>query len=85
MITQGLLVELGIWLIACIVADRINSGYIFRACDLYLIYILSGHSWRITVPVFIAVFSLLMAWKWIGEFLMEVLFPELKGKFRDRL
>lgn len=85
MITQDLLIELAVWLVACIIADKINSDYIFRACDLYLIYVLSGHSWRITIPVFVAVFSLLKVWKWIGEFLQEVLFPEAKRRFRDRL
>lgn len=83
--SEGLIIELGIWLLACAVADKIKSDYIFRACDLYLIYILSGHSWRITLPVFIVLFSLMKVWRFIGDFLLDVLFPELRQKIRDKL
>lgn len=82
---ENLFIELAIWLVAGAIASKINSNYIFRACDLYLIYILSGHSWRITIPVFIVVFSLMKVWQWIGEFLLEVLFPELRHKVRNKL
>lgn len=83
--SEGLIIELGIWLLACAVADKIRSDYIFRACDLYLIYILSGHSWRITLPVFIVLFSLMKIWRFIGDFLLDVLFPELRQKIRNKL
>lgn len=83
--SEGLIIELGIWLLACAVADKIKSDYIFRACDLYLIYILSGHSWRITLPVFIVLFSLMKVWRFIGDFLLDVLFPELRQKIRNKL
>lgn len=83
--SEGLIIELGIWLLACAVADKIKSDYIFRACDLYLIYILSGHSWRITLPVFIVLFSLMKVWMFIGDFLLDILFPELRQKIRNKL
>ena len=83
--SEGLIIELGIWLFACAVADKIKSDYIFRAGDLYLIYILSGHSWRITLPVFIVLFSLMKIWRFIGDFLLDILFPELRHKIRDKL
>lgn len=83
--SENLIIELGIWLLACAVADKIKSDYIFRACDLYLIYILSGHSWRITLPVFIVLFSLMKIWRFIGDFLLDVLFPELRQKIRNKL
>lgn len=78
MLNDMMLVELAVWVVAVLIAKKAESGVLSRACELALVFILSGHSWKITVSVGVLVFLLRKIWEWVIEFSLEALFPELR-------
>ncbi|MBQ7569134.1 hypothetical protein IJT17_10090 [bacterium] len=85
MLNDTMIIELGIWLVAAIIAGEAKSQVIYRACDFWLIFVLSGHNWRITIPVFIVLFLLLRLTNFVGLLIHQAVVPELRHMLRDEL
>lgn len=78
----NLLAELGIWFVLVIIAKKANSTKLNSACDVCLVFILSGHSWKAALYASVLSFLLRKTWEWVKEFSLDVLFPELRTALR---
>lgn len=76
------IIELAVWLVMALVAKQVNSDYMFRACDIYLLFVLSGHRWMIAVPAFILLFFFIRFCNNLSDIIQEAIIPELKDIIR---
>lgn len=83
--TETMAIELAIWFLAAMIAKKANSQTIYRACDFWLIFVLSKHSWRITVPLFILIFVMLRISNYIGQLIQYAVVPEVRHLIRDEI
>lgn len=72
------IIELAVWLVMALVAKQVNSDYMFRACDIYLIFVLSGHRWMVAIPAFVLLLFFIRICNGLSEIIQQALIPELK-------
>ena len=83
-ISLTIVIELVIWAILSVTAQKLDSDYLFRGCDFFLFYILSGHNVYYTVLIFIIARGLVHLYNWFAYMTVEGVVPELKHSMRMR-
>ena len=81
---DNMVIELAVWAVLAVIAHKLDSEYIFRACDLFLCYILTGHCWRLTLLAFATIWVLTWAYNLVAYMTVEGVVPELKHVMRMR-
>ena len=85
MFNEVFIAEIVIWVLVCTIASKTKNGYLFRLCDFFLLFIVTGHSLKITIPAFLTLTTFFLIWKHIGDFLKEVIFPEAKSVIHEKI
>ncbi len=83
--SESIVIEVIAFLLVYAVAKKIDSFHLYIACDIYLLYMLTGHSVRWTVSILLVIGVIFKLMTIIRSFFERVVFPEVRPLVRSKV
>ncbi len=82
---ENIVIEVIALLLVYAVAKKIDSFHLYIVCDIYLLYMVTGHSIRWTVSILLVIGVIFKLMTIIRSFFERVVFPEVRPLVRSKV